>query len=67
MSLKKTEMLQDTLQGLLDRREEERQCKELLQLYLVAVGKDDVDGSRLPGECMEQIIPRSAPNITSCR
>ncbi|XP_040182285.1 DNA fragmentation factor subunit alpha-like [Rana temporaria] len=49
MPLKKTEMLQDTLQGLLDRREEERQSKELLQLYLEAVGKDDVDGTRLPG------------------
>ncbi|CAI9624628.1 unnamed protein product [Staurois parvus] len=49
MSPQKTGMLQDTLQRLLDRREEERQCKELLQLYLEAVGKDDVDGPRLPG------------------
>ncbi|KAM3922198.1 DNA fragmentation factor subunit alpha [Leptodactylus fuscus] len=37
---KKAEMLKDTLQGLLDRREEERESKELLQLYLKAVNKD---------------------------
>ncbi|KAM5132139.1 DNA fragmentation factor subunit alpha [Mantella aurantiaca] len=49
MSPKKTEMLKETLQRLLDRREEERQSKELLQLYLEAVRKDDVDGPRLPG------------------
>ncbi|KAM4737362.1 DNA fragmentation factor subunit alpha [Anableps anableps] len=38
---KKTEELQETLQRVLDRREEERQSKELLQLYLKAVEKED--------------------------
>ncbi|XP_029575301.1 DNA fragmentation factor subunit alpha [Salmo trutta] len=33
--------LQDTLQRVLDRREEERQSKELLQLYLKAVERED--------------------------
>lgn len=35
----KAEDLQETLQRVLDRREEERQSKELLQLYLKAVNK----------------------------
>ncbi|XP_029290772.1 DNA fragmentation factor subunit alpha [Cottoperca gobio] len=38
---KKAEDLQETLQRVLDRREEERQSKELLQLYLKAVAKED--------------------------
>lgn len=38
---KKAENLQQTLQRVLDRREEERQSKELLQLYLKAVDKED--------------------------
>ncbi|MEQ2301955.1 hypothetical protein AMECASPLE_001526 [Ameca splendens] len=38
---KKTVELQETLQRVLDRREEERQSKELLQLYLKAVEKED--------------------------
>lgn len=38
---KKTEELQETLQSVLDRREEERQSKELLQLYLKAVENED--------------------------
>ncbi|XP_062420091.1 DNA fragmentation factor subunit alpha [Pungitius pungitius] len=37
---KKAEELQETLQQVLDRREEERQSKELLQLYLKAVEKE---------------------------
>lgn len=36
----KTRDLQDTLQRVLDRREEERQSKELLQLYLKVVEKE---------------------------
>ncbi|XP_063799929.1 DNA fragmentation factor subunit alpha isoform X2 [Pseudophryne corroboree] len=40
----KAEMLKDTLQGLLDRREEERRSTELLQLYVTAVTKDETDG-----------------------
>ncbi|XP_072282213.1 DNA fragmentation factor subunit alpha-like [Pyxicephalus adspersus] len=50
MSPAKTEMLKETLQRLLDRHEEERQCKELLQLYLEAVKKDTIDGPQLPVE-----------------
>ncbi|XP_034733275.1 DNA fragmentation factor subunit alpha [Etheostoma cragini] len=38
---KKAEDLQETLQGVLDRREEERQSKELLQLYLKAAVQQD--------------------------
>lgn len=37
---KKAEDLQETLQRVLDRREEERQSKEVLQLYLKAVDKE---------------------------
>lgn len=37
---KKAQDLQETLQRVLDRREEERQSKELLQLYLKAVAKE---------------------------
>ncbi|XP_075046349.1 DNA fragmentation factor subunit alpha [Mixophyes fleayi] len=43
----KADMLKDTLQGLLDRREEERQSKELLQLYLNAVNNDENDGYKV--------------------
>ncbi|KAM6982706.1 DNA fragmentation factor subunit alpha [Tautogolabrus adspersus] len=38
---KRTADLQQTLQRVLDRREEERQSKELLQLYLQKVEKED--------------------------
>ncbi|XP_034446000.1 DNA fragmentation factor subunit alpha [Hippoglossus hippoglossus] len=38
---KKAVDLQETLQRVLDRREEERQSKELLQLYLKAAEKED--------------------------
>lgn len=41
---KKAEDLQETLQRVLDRREEERQSKELLQLYLKAVDKEGQQG-----------------------
>lgn len=37
---KKAGDLQETLQRVLDRRDEERQSKELLQLYLKAVAKE---------------------------
>ncbi|XP_054654154.1 DNA fragmentation factor subunit alpha isoform X1 [Dunckerocampus dactyliophorus] len=40
-SKQKTENLQETLQRVLDRREEERQSKELLQLFLKAVDKEE--------------------------
>ncbi|KAJ8016587.1 hypothetical protein DPEC_G00008780 [Dallia pectoralis] len=49
---RKVQSLQDSLQRVLDRREEERQSKELLQLYLKAIetedsqeGKPSQDGS----------------------
>ncbi|XP_034394016.1 DNA fragmentation factor subunit alpha isoform X1 [Cyclopterus lumpus] len=38
---KRAKDLQETLQRVLDRREEERQSKELLQLYLKAAEKED--------------------------
>lgn len=38
---KKAKDLQETLQRVLDRREEERQSKELLQLYLKALEKEN--------------------------
>ncbi|XP_034552513.1 DNA fragmentation factor subunit alpha [Notolabrus celidotus] len=47
---KRTADLQETLQGVLDRREEERQSKELLQLYLQHAEKED-------GETGEQNQP----------
>ncbi|XP_008940298.1 PREDICTED: DNA fragmentation factor subunit alpha, partial [Merops nubicus] len=37
----KTQALQDTLQRVLDRREEERQSRQLLELYLEALKKED--------------------------
>ncbi|XP_073731462.1 DNA fragmentation factor subunit alpha [Misgurnus anguillicaudatus] len=44
-SQQKTRVLQDTLQTVVDRREEERQSKEILQLYLKAT---EQEGSRDP-------------------
>lgn len=41
---KKAEDLQETLQRVLDRREEERQSKELLQLYLKAADREGGQG-----------------------
>uniref|UniRef100_A0A669R911 DNA fragmentation factor subunit alpha n=1 Tax=Phasianus colchicus TaxID=9054 RepID=A0A669R911_PHACC len=37
----KTQVLQDTLQQVLDRREEERQSKQLLELYVEALKNED--------------------------
>lgn len=39
-SQQKTRVLQDTLQRMLDRREEERQSKDLLSLYLKAMEQE---------------------------
>lgn len=39
-SQQKTQVLQDTLQRMLDRREEERQSKEILRLYLKAMEQE---------------------------
>lgn len=38
---KKAQELQETLQRVLDRREQERQSKELLQLYLKTVEQEN--------------------------
>ncbi|XP_018414539.1 PREDICTED: DNA fragmentation factor subunit alpha [Nanorana parkeri] len=68
-SLAKTEMLKDTLQRLLDRREEERQCKDLLHLYLEAMKKDDVDGPQCSGEGSENqlLSSNNKKKETSCK
>ncbi len=39
-SQQKTQILQDTLQSMLDRKEEERQSKDLLKLYLKAMDQE---------------------------
>lgn len=45
----KTQILQDTLQQVLDRREEERQSKQLLELYLEALKNEDSILSKVAG------------------
>lgn len=52
---KKAQDLQETLQRVLDRHEEERQSKELLQLYLKAVAKE-----------REQDETSQAGNVANC-
>ncbi|XP_076132196.1 DNA fragmentation factor subunit alpha [Alosa pseudoharengus] len=47
---KKAQALQDTLQTVLDRREESRQSKELLQLYLKTVEKEREQEASQEGE-----------------
>lgn len=54
-SERKTRDLQETLQRVLDRREEERQSRELLQLYLKAVEKER-------GQDSQQAISQNAPD-----
>lgn len=48
-SQSKTQVLQDTLQQVLDRREEERQSKQLLELYLEALKNEDNILSKVAG------------------
>lgn len=43
-SQQKTRILQETLQTIVDRREEERQSKELLRLYLKALEQESSHG-----------------------
>lgn len=50
---KRTAELQQTLQRVLDRREEERQSKELLQLYLKTVEKEDKQQAE-PGQASQE-------------
>lgn len=44
-----TQVLQDTLQQVLDRREEERQSRQLLELYLEALKNEDSILSKVTG------------------
>lgn len=46
----KMQVLQDTLQQVLDRREEERQSRQLLQLYLEALKTEDGILSKVAGK-----------------
>ncbi|XP_073441124.1 DNA fragmentation factor subunit alpha [Dendrobates tinctorius] len=71
-------MLQDTLQNLLDRRAEERESKELLQLYLKAVNKekanvDDTDSkapaleelkTQLPSHVIKVLKEKTSPQLS---
>lgn len=45
----KIQVLQDTLQQVLDRREEERQSRQLLELYLEALKTEDSLLSKVAG------------------
>lgn len=45
----KIQVLQDTLQQLLDRREEQRQSRQLLELYLEALKTEDSVLSKVAG------------------
>lgn len=45
----KIQVLQDTLQQVLDRREEERQSRQLLGLYLEALKNEDSILSKVAG------------------
>lgn len=45
----KVQVLQDTLQQVLDRREEERQSRQLLELYLEALKTEDSILSKVAG------------------
>lgn len=45
----KIQVLQDTLQQVLDRREEERQSRQLLELYLKALKSEDSILSKVAG------------------
>ncbi|XP_030393267.1 DNA fragmentation factor subunit alpha isoform X4 [Gopherus evgoodei] len=56
----KTQMLQDTLQQALDRREEERQSKQLLELYMKALKNE---GSILTKASEPDAAPREEMNL----
>lgn len=51
----KTQMLQDTLQQALDRREEERQSKQLLELYMKALKNEGSILTKASGKEHEQL------------
>lgn len=56
----KTQVLQDTLQQVLDRREEERQSKQLLELYLEALKNED---SILSKVAESESVPRKEMDV----
>ncbi|XP_038232545.1 DNA fragmentation factor subunit alpha isoform X2 [Dermochelys coriacea] len=58
----KTQMLQDTLQQALDRREEERQSKQLLELYMKALKNE---GSILTKASEPDAAPREEMNVVN--
>lgn len=53
--------LQNTLQQVLDQREEARQSKQLLELYLQALEKEGSILSKQPGRGTHQLGVTSAP------
>ncbi|XP_073172585.1 DNA fragmentation factor subunit alpha isoform X3 [Lepidochelys kempii] len=58
----KTQMLQDTLQQALDRREEERQSRQLLELYMKALKNE---GSILTKASEPDAAPREEMNVVN--
>ncbi|POI36172.1 hypothetical protein CIB84_000077 [Bambusicola thoracicus] len=56
----KTQVLQDALQQVLDRREEERQSKQLLELYLEALKNED---SVLSKVAESESVPRKEMDV----
>ncbi|OXB77237.1 UNVERIFIED_CONTAM: hypothetical protein H355_002229, partial [Colinus virginianus] len=59
-SQSKIQVLQDTLQQVLDRREEERQSKQLLELYLEALKNED---SILSKVAESESVPRKEMDV----
>ncbi|NXS97624.1 DFFA factor, partial [Jacana jacana] len=56
----KVQVLQDTLQQVLDRREEERQSRQLLELYLEALKNED---SILSKAAESETVPRAEMDV----
>ncbi|NXN23269.1 DFFA factor, partial [Nycticryphes semicollaris] len=56
----KVQVLQDTLQQVLDRREEERQSRQLLELYLEALKNED---SILSKAAESDTVPRAEMDV----
>ncbi|NXL90277.1 DFFA factor, partial [Alectura lathami] len=56
----KIQVLQDTLQQVLDRREEERQSRQLLELYLEALKNED---SVLSKAAESETVPRKEMDV----
>ncbi|XP_061869153.1 DNA fragmentation factor subunit alpha [Colius striatus] len=59
-SQSRVQVLQDTLQQVLDRREEERQSRQLLELYLEALKKEDSILSKVAGS---ETVPRKEMDV----